>query len=210
MRLTRKSLVSLVTIGVLISPLSLRAAGVADDEPADAIRLSLSECLGMALDHNLDLAIAKKDPQIAEYAVTFEKAAFDPLLEAGLNHTALRRESTNTTTVPPAAPVSTTQSARTINDSLNGSISQTLSFGARYTITVAGSTSPGTVNEVFIPSFPLLYTDTSERPYSWNYGFNFTLPLPPEKGGRGVSGRRRASGSAGWPSGRIFLGSRRG
>jgi len=176
-RFTRTCLVSLTTIGALLFPLSLRAADVAEDEPADAVRMSLSECLGMALDHNLDLAIAKKDPQIAEYGVTFEKAAFDPLLEAGLNHTALRRETTNTTTVPPAAPVSTTQSARTINDSLNGSISQTLSFGARYTVSVAGATSPGTTNEVFIPSFPLLYTDTSERPYSWNYGFNFTLPL---------------------------------
>jgi outer membrane protein TolC len=83
-RVTRSIWVSLATIGALLSPLSLRAA---DEEPADAVRLSLNEALSRSLEQNLDLAIAKKDPDIAFQDVLFQKAAFDPLFEANIQHT---------------------------------------------------------------------------------------------------------------------------
>ena len=51
-------LVSLATVAALIasSVPAVRAQG------ADEVPMSLSECLSQALDNNLDLAIAKKDP----------------------------------------------------------------------------------------------------------------------------------------------------
>src|SRR5258706_4810101 len=81
--LSRTFLVSLATIGAMILPASVRAA---EDEPADAVRMSLSECLGKALENNLDLAIAKKDPEISYQNVLFQKASFDPNFTAGATH----------------------------------------------------------------------------------------------------------------------------
>jgi outer membrane protein TolC len=141
--------------------------------------MSLSECLTTALENNLDLAIAKKDPAIAEYNVTFQKAAFDPVLGARLGHTAVRQETTNTTTQlsPPLPSVASTESAKTISDSLRADLSQKLNFGATYDVRVGGSTAPGNTGEVFIPTFPIRYAFDNNRPYAWDYGFSFTLPL---------------------------------
>ena len=76
MKSRRMILVSLATIGALVAS-SVPAVRAQD---ADAVPLSLAECLSMALENNLDLAIAKKDPEIADLNVTFQEAAFDPRL----------------------------------------------------------------------------------------------------------------------------------
>jgi outer membrane protein len=167
-------LVSLAAIGALVASLTTPALG---EDTGDTVPMALSECLATALANNLDLAIAKKDPKISDLNVTFQKAAFDPVLGAQLGHTALRTETTNETTSPPNPTVSTSESARTVNDSLSANIQQHLNFGMTYQVTAGGNTAPGTTNEVFIPSFPLRYTVVSDRPYSWNYGFNLTLPF---------------------------------
>lgn len=170
-----KMLVSLAAVGWLVAS-SIPTASAQD---AGEVPMSLAEALERALENNLDLAIVKKDPEIAEHEVTFQKAAFDPLLGAKAAHTANRLTTTNTTTVtnPPGAPVSTSESQRTINDTLNADISQRLNFGASYDVYVNGSTSPGSSGEVFIPSFPLRYAFNNNRPYGWGYGATFKLPL---------------------------------
>ena len=43
------------------------------------MRLSLDDCLKMALANNLDLVLVRKDPAIAEQNVESQQAAFDPL-----------------------------------------------------------------------------------------------------------------------------------
>jgi len=169
----RMILVSLATIGALVAS-SVPAVRAED---ADVVPMSLAECLSQALDNNLDLAIAKKDPEIADLNVTFQKAAFDPVLGARAGYTASRTSTTNSTTVAPSPPVSTSESARNINETLSADVQQTLNFGATYTVEVHGSTAPGVTNEIFIPSFPLRYTVDSDRPYSWGYGLTFNLPL---------------------------------
>jgi outer membrane protein len=170
----RMILVSLAATGVLAASLSVPAVRAQD---AEGVPMALSECLATALANNLDLAIAKRNPEISENNVTFQKAEFDPTLGAQLGHTALRNETTNKTTVAPNPSVSTSESARTVVDSLSGNLSQKLNFGMTYNVTAGGTTSPGTTSEVFIPSFPLRYTVASERPYSWNYGFSLDLPF---------------------------------
>ena len=148
-------------------------------QDADAVSMSLSECLSQALENNLDLAIAKKDPEIAGLNVTFQKAAFDPLLGASAGYSTVTRNSSNTTTVvnPPGAPVTTNQGDKTVAETLNANVSQTLNFGMEYGVRLLGSTSPGISGEVFQPSFPLLYSFDNDRPYTWGYGVNFRLPL---------------------------------
>jgi outer membrane protein TolC len=148
-------------------------------QDADGVPMSLSECLSLALDNNLDLAIAKKDPEIADLNVTFQKAAFDPLLGASAGYSTVTRNSSNTTTVvnPPGAPVTTNQADKSIDETLSAHVSQTLNFGMQYDVRVFGSTSPGISGQVFQPSFPLLYSFDNDRPFTWGYGVNLLLPL---------------------------------
>jgi outer membrane protein TolC len=148
-------------------------------QDSNEVPLSLAECLSQALDNNLDLAIAKKDPEIAGLNVTFQKAAFDPLLGASAGYSTVTRNSSNTTTVvtPPGAPVTTNQEDKSVDETLSANVSQTLNFGMQYAVRVLGSSSPGISGQVFEPSFPLLYSFENERPYTWGYGFNIRLPL---------------------------------
>jgi outer membrane protein len=87
----RMILVSLATTGALLASMSVRAV---EEDPADAVRLSLSEALSRALEQNLDLSIFKKDPEIAYHNVLFQKAAFDPLFTAGYQHAESKSEPT--------------------------------------------------------------------------------------------------------------------
>jgi outer membrane protein len=171
----RMILVSLATIGTLVasSVPALRA------QDADAVPMSLSECLKIGLEHNLGLAILKQNPKIAEQNVTFQKAAFDPILGAGASHKAARSTTTNTTTQlnPPLPAASTSESAKTITDSLSVNLQQRLNFGATYQVWASGNTAPGNSGEVFIPQFPIRYAFDNQRPYGWAYGFTFDLPL---------------------------------
>jgi len=76
-------LVSLATTLALVAS-SVPAVRAQD---ADAVPMSLSECLTQALENNLDLAIAKKDPEIAWNDVLFQKAAFDPVFGSNAKYT---------------------------------------------------------------------------------------------------------------------------
>ena len=118
MRFRRTFLVSLATIGALITPPSF---GGFDDEPTDAVRMSLSECLARALEHNLSLEIAKKDPEISYQDVLFQKAAFDPLFNAAYSHSEQTSE-----------PSQVFQASKSKQDALSGGFSGLLNFGARW------------------------------------------------------------------------------
>ena len=117
-RFTRTLLVSLTTAGALLAPPSLRAA---EDEPADAVRMGLSECLSRALEQNLDLEIAKRDPQIAYQTVLFQEAVFDPLFAAGATHNETKQE-----------PSQVYTGRNNKQDNLNATFSGLLNFGATW------------------------------------------------------------------------------
>lgn len=117
MRFTRKVLVSLATIGALMSPLFAQA----EEHPADAVRLGLHEALSRALEQNLDLSIAKKDPEIAYQDVIFRKAAFDPMFDANISHTEQKSE-----------PSQVFVGSESKQDQLSGGFSGLLKFGATW------------------------------------------------------------------------------
>jgi outer membrane protein TolC len=53
---------------------------VVEQDPADALVLSLDECIKAALENNLDIAVSRFDPRRSETRVTFQEAVFDPFL----------------------------------------------------------------------------------------------------------------------------------
>jgi outer membrane protein len=169
----RMILVSLAAIGALAAP-SIPASRAQD---ADTVPMSLSECLSQALENNLDLAIAKLDPKIASYGVTFQKAAFDPLLSAGLLHSAVRAHTESVQTFYPQPPFQTSFETRSVSDSGNVSITQRLNFGASYTVAAHANTSPPNSVDVTDPAGALLFNEAFGRPKTWGYSVNFTLPL---------------------------------
>jgi outer membrane protein TolC len=118
-------LVSLAAIGALTAPMSVRAA---EDEPADAVRMSLNDSLAKALDHNLDLAIVKKDPEIAYQNVLFQKAKFDPSFGAEVKHSESKSE-----------PSQVFQSSQSKTDDLSAGFSGLLNFGASWTAGIASN-----------------------------------------------------------------------
>ena len=81
--------------GGLLRPVpALAQAGDNPDEAKEAVvagegpdtrpqkPLSLQQAIEAAVANNLQVAIRRKDPEIADLSVTFEDAAFDPLLSA--------------------------------------------------------------------------------------------------------------------------------
>jgi outer membrane protein TolC len=53
-------------------------------QSGDMAQLSLDQCLRTALDNNLDLVSAKRDPAIAEQEIDVNRAPFDGAIDAGL------------------------------------------------------------------------------------------------------------------------------
>ena len=141
MKSRRMAVVSLATVGTLLIP----AAGTMKAQDASEVRLSLSECLLEALDNNLDLAIAKKDPEVAWNNVLFQKAAFDPLFTAGLDH----RETKSELTPAFVGGLVVQVSPKTKTDSIFATISNHFNFGADLEATLSSSkdsSSPAFLN----------------------------------------------------------------
>jgi outer membrane protein TolC len=166
-------LVSIVTVGALLGA-SVQLA-VAQD--AEGVPMSLSEAMTRALKNNLDLEVFKLDPQIAEYNVTFQKAAFDPTLDAHLTHAASRQQSSNVNVFYPSPPFQSTFSTRSVKDTIDGTLSQRLNFGATYAVSANYGTSPPNAFDIADNSNNILYSDAFGRPKSWWYALQFRLPL---------------------------------
>lgn len=152
MRFTRTFLISLTTAGALLVSPSFRAA---EDEPADSVRMSLGDCLSRALEQNLDLAIAKKDPEISYQSVLFQKAAFDPMFGANASHSETTQE-----------PSQIFTGKHNKQDVLNASFSGLLNFGATWSVGLDSS-------KYDTDSLGALYNPS----YSSGLGLGFTLPL---------------------------------
>jgi outer membrane protein TolC len=118
------TLVSLATIAALFAS-SLPGVRAQD---AGAVPMSLSEALTKALENNLDLAVAKKDPEVAWNDLLFQEAAFDPLFQAGLSYGQSKSEAQPAFVLGAAIYVSPS----TTSEELFAGISGRLNFGATY------------------------------------------------------------------------------
>jgi outer membrane protein TolC len=107
------------------------APGIAfAQEGGEEARLSLDECLRAALENNLDLVSARKDPQIAEQEVVGSEAAFDPALGGRVDYSETEGDQVITDSV------GNTTDGNSDSDELTGGVSwsQLLRFGATYEV----------------------------------------------------------------------------
>jgi outer membrane protein TolC len=86
---------------MLLAPVGAPGAARADDDLAP-LSLRLTDAVTRALEHNLDVAIARTRPQESELNVILGKAAFDTVLSASMAH--------SEDTSEPSSTFSTTQS----------------------------------------------------------------------------------------------------
>lgn len=98
---------------------------LAVDGDDQGIRMSLGEAQRAALQNNLDLVIARKDPRIAALNVDFQKAVFDPEIGASVNHAEAKDE-----------PSQVFQSTRSKSDTVGLSWTDRLTFGGEYSLTL--------------------------------------------------------------------------
>jgi len=150
-------LVSLATVAALVASSVPRVYA----QDAGTVPLSLSEALSKALENNLDLAVAKRDPQIALNDVLFQKAAFDPFFTSQLGHTETKNELAPFFIggqVVYASPKSKTTD-------ISADIKQLLNFGATYEVTL---TSAYTDSKPF---------NTYNPQYNTGLTLQFNLPL---------------------------------
>lgn len=128
---------------------------VAVEGDDQGVRMSLGEAQRAALENNLDLVIARKDPRIAALNVDFSKAAFDPTIGASANHAESKDE-----------PSQIFQSTRSKSDDFGLSWTDRLTFGGEYSLTL-GSRKTDAPNPF--------------RSYNPSYGsaltMNYSMPL---------------------------------
>jgi outer membrane protein TolC len=151
------TLVSLATVAALLAS-SMPGVRAQD---ANAVPLSLTEALTKALENNLDLRIAQKDPLIAWNDVLFQKAQFDPLFTSTLSHTEFKSELSPFFiggNVVYASPTSK-------STDISAEIRQLLNFGASYSV---GLTSQYNDSNPF---------NTYNPQYSTGLTLRFNLPL---------------------------------
>jgi len=132
-------------------------------QDVDAVPMSLSECLSGALENNLDLAIDKKNPEVAWNEVLFQKAAFDPNFAAGLDYSERKSEAQPAFVGGAALYVA----PKTSTGALFADFSGTLNFGATYQARLTSSKTD------YTPAFTNGYTPG----YDSTLIFDFKLPL---------------------------------
>jgi len=172
-RLTIKALVSLSLVMALSAPAAPVAAQ--DETDPNAVRMTLAECLTRAVENNLDLRIAKLDPDAARHQVTFLDAVFDPVLgaQAGYGES---DTSTTTTLNDGVNPVTSTDSDNT-DSGLDGSLSlaQRLKFGGDYLVGVSASDRSSS-GDSFDPNTGF-FTRSSSDPQNFTVFLTFRMPL---------------------------------
>jgi outer membrane protein TolC len=146
-------------------------------QDAPVVKMSLAECLRAAIDHNLDLALAQKDPRIAENNVALAESEFDSALTATASYDDSSSDtlSSATTTQPPNPPASASGTSTDSDERKNLSVAwgQKVSFGAEYSVTYGwfrGSSSGFSQTG----ALPFL-EDTSQS--GENLTFGYKMPL---------------------------------
>ncbi len=129
-------------------------------EPGASLRdMTLEQAIEIALENNLDLKVARMNPQITDYSLQAARAAFRPTLSGNFNQNHSSQVSTNT-----LEGVS-----RVINQqqSYNTQLSQSLpKFGSNYSVTF---TSGRAANNVV--------TNTRPTTFNGSTRLNYTQPL---------------------------------
>jgi outer membrane protein TolC len=160
-------------------PQAAPQAALANEE--NGLRLSLAECLQRALENNLALVIARKDPKIAEVGIQTEKAPFDPVLQASGTYSHNRQDQQEDQTItyldPPNESVSGSNTASPTDKPLRGDLSfgQLLKFGGSYSVNFIYSQSNPSASLVTLG--PGLTYQAESKSRNFVPTLSFTQPL---------------------------------
>jgi outer membrane protein TolC len=113
------------------------APGIVSAQGGEEVRLTLDECLRTALENNLDLVSARKDPEIREQNIDVSKAALDPSVGAEGRYN--RRDTDQDITgIDPDTGLPVTLPGTADNETTRGILSWTdpLAFGGSYSATL--------------------------------------------------------------------------
>jgi outer membrane protein TolC len=149
----------------------LTAGWTAAQADRPELRLSLAECLRTALESNLDLRAAKKNPEIARQSMVIEETAFDSTLSAEAGY---GRQSTDTTFSDPSGSRETDSEV----DLLSGAVrwGQKVTFGADYSLGLRASETDPSPTARVDPN--LGFTTISDNLFdSSALEFTYTMPL---------------------------------
>jgi len=144
---------------------ALPGAALGADGTENAYQLTLDECLGTALENNLDLLSVKKDPLISEQQVESNKGEFDPGIAASAGADETKQD-----------PVDPTQPSLRRNSRVTAGLQQQLPVGADYSATFF-------LNRNDAPGFNRVGLDDSFNPVEINPRFDagidmrFNMPL---------------------------------
>ncbi|HEY1910410.1 MAG TPA: efflux RND transporter permease subunit [Vicinamibacterales bacterium] len=160
--LGRTALIALLALGLAATA----SAQTAAQTPA-TLRLSIDEAVKMALDNNVDLKVARIDPEISDTRVASAAGVFKPTLNSSVT--------TNNQLVPPSGLLSP---VATSTDVLSGgaTIAQQLPwYGTTYNV---GWTASSTSSNSFLNSYdPLIQSGlafTASQPLLRNFKIDFS------------------------------------
>jgi HAE1 family hydrophobic/amphiphilic exporter-1 len=135
-------------------------------EPGASIRdMSLAQAIEVALENNLDLKVARLNPQIQDYSLQAARAAFRPTLGSNFNQNRSSRISVNANEGVPRV----TSQSQTYSTSLNQALPK---FGATYSVQFSSRrSSDNTLSSIR----PLQYTGSTQLSYSQPLLANFKI-----------------------------------
>ena len=163
-------------VGVLIYVaavlVALRATAQDPAAAGPAVQLSLAEALRTALTNNLDLVIARRDPQIAAQRVDVNQAKFDPVVGAHVDFTRASDDSTITDKV-----FNTQEDAPQDTDTWNGNVSwdDLLEFGGSYRVVLGTFRRDDTSRNV--ESATGIFTERTSDVTSDGLTLHYEMPL---------------------------------
>ncbi len=135
MQVTRSLLAALVAVAAL--PLT--------GEETRTRQLSLEDCIQMALQHNLDIQVVRREPQIAQLNLSLAYAGYDPVFSAGYNHYFNQNPGSFNPNINLFIPGSETES-----DVANLGLSGLLPTGLSYSLTGSAAESEGSQKSVVL------------------------------------------------------------
>jgi outer membrane protein len=150
-------------VAALLVAVPAGTAGAQAPAP-DVVRMPLGEALRVALENNLDLVLARKEPRIAEQGVQAQEAAFDPLLSMGPSANGYKREPRFVFEQP----------GRGSTVGIGAEWSQRLRFGADYAVALNPTRSEGS-SVLFEPFYQTSLQMRFNMPLLRGYGQEPTL-----------------------------------
>jgi outer membrane protein TolC len=146
---------------------ALPGAALGADGTENAYQLTLDECLGTALENNLDLLSIKKDPLISAQQVESNKGEFDPAIGANLSADETKQD-----------PTDPTQPSLRRNSTVSAGILQELPVGADYSVNffLNRNDAPGFNRIGFDDSAPPQPVEINPR-FDAGIDMRFNMPL---------------------------------